>query len=158
MLSYSSIFDLKYFNMISMNLLINNAFGVLTSPLIFTLPPPPPVISLPLTYNLDREIVPVVVKLQFESIVKIKSKYLIEYSRIEKIYPIEDLEYANSLVAFYLMVEDLDPNSSIRPYLDSLPKSTDEFVFVCEKQFKLKSAKEIKMKFFIIIKFSIQQI
>jgi hypothetical protein len=65
---------------------------------------------------------------QYESIVKIKSKYLIEYSRIEKIYPIEDLEYANSLVAFYLMVEDLDPNSSIRPYLDSLPKSTDEFV------------------------------
>lgn len=65
---------------------------------------------------------------QFEPIVKVKSKYLIEYSQIVSKYKFNgEIEFANSLVAFYLMVEDLDPNSIIRPYLDSLPKSTDEF-------------------------------
>ena len=64
----------------------------------------------------------------FEPIVRVKSKYFIEYSQIEKKFgQIPDLEFANSLVAYYLMIEDQDPDSLIRSYLDSLPKSTESF-------------------------------
>lgn len=69
---------------------------------------------------------------EFETIVKVKSKHFIEYSQIEKNFDqiSSELEYANSLVAFYLMIEDQNPESFIKPYLDSLPTSTEEFELV----------------------------
>ena len=64
----------------------------------------------------------------FQPIVKIKSKYFIEYSKIIKLFDdLDELEFVNSLVAFYLMIQDTDPNSPIKPYLDSLPNNTSEF-------------------------------
>ena len=36
-------------------------------------------------------------------IIKIKSKYLLEYNAIYKLYPIDDIEERNSLVAFYIL-------------------------------------------------------
>jgi len=76
---------------------------------------------------------------QYEPIIKIKSKYLIEYSQIQSKYKYTgDLEFANSLVAFFLMEQDQDPCSPIRPYLDSLPTSTDEFHLTDSEQTQMK--------------------
>lgn len=67
-------------------------------------------------------------------IIKIKSKYLIEYQQINKIYPIEDIEEANSLVAFYLTKLYFDNNEFWLNYLNTFPKNVSEYVQFWSKE------------------------
>ena len=62
-------------------------------------------------------------------IIKIKSKFLIEYNKIYKTYPIEDIEETNSLVAYFLVIENNKKDSFWKEYIDSLPNNLDEFLY-----------------------------
>jgi len=61
-------------------------------------------------------------------IIRIKSKYLLEYQYISSIYQIEDLEEANSLVAFYLTKLFYDEDEFWAEYIYSLPTDLTDFV------------------------------
>jgi hypothetical protein len=61
-------------------------------------------------------------------IIKIKSKYLLEFQYIYSIYPIEDIEEANSLVAFYLTKLFYDKDEFWSEYIKSFPTDLTEFV------------------------------
>lgn len=61
-------------------------------------------------------------------IIRIKSKYLIEYQHICSIYPIENIISANSLVAFYLTKLHFENDDFWSKYLDILPNDTSNFV------------------------------
>lgn len=63
------------------------------------------------------------------SIIKIKSKFLIEYNKIYKKYPIEDIEEKNSLVAYFLVIENNKKDSFWKEYINSLPENLDEFLY-----------------------------
>ena len=60
-------------------------------------------------------------------IMKIKSKYLLEYQQIYSIYPIDDIEEANSLVAFYLTKLYYECDEFWSNYIESMPYNLDEF-------------------------------
>lgn len=61
-------------------------------------------------------------------IIRIKSKYLLEYQYIYSIYPIEDIEEANSLVAFYLTKLFYEQDEFWLEYIKSFPTDLTEFV------------------------------
>jgi len=67
---------------------------------------------------------------QGDRIVSVKSSHIIQYNLIDGLFPglEQDIIYANSLVALYLLIESNKDNSFWTPYLDSLPNNTDEFV------------------------------
>jgi hypothetical protein len=67
---------------------------------------------------------------QGDQIVSIKLSHIIQYSSITRLYPglEEEIIYANSLVALYLLIESMNESSFWTPYLDSLPNTIDEFV------------------------------
>lgn len=67
-------------------------------------------------------------------IIKIKSKYLLEYQQISSIYPIDDIEEANSLVAFYLTKLYFDKNEFWFDYIESMPINISEFPFFWSQQ------------------------
>lgn len=67
-------------------------------------------------------------------VIKIKSKYLLEYQQIYKIYSIDDIEEANSLVAFYLTKLFLDKDEFWSPYIDTLPENLKEFPYYWNEQ------------------------
>lgn len=60
-------------------------------------------------------------------IIRIKSKYLLEYQYIYNIYPIEDIEEANTLVAFYLTKLFYDKDEYWLEYIKSMPTDLTEF-------------------------------
>jgi len=62
-------------------------------------------------------------------VIKIKSKYLLEYQQIYQIYTIDDIEEANSLVAFYLTKLYLDKDEFWSPYINTLPENLKEFPY-----------------------------
>lgn len=62
-------------------------------------------------------------------IIKIKSKYLLEYNAIYKLYPIDDIEERNSLVAFYILKLYLDKDEWFEPYIKSFPENIDEYLY-----------------------------
>lgn len=71
---------------------------------------------------------------KFDQIIKIKSKYLMEYSNIYKIYPIDDIEEKNSLVAFYILIQYLDNKDNAKqnwwnPYIESFPDDISEYLY-----------------------------
>lgn len=66
---------------------------------------------------------------QGKIIIKIKSKYLLEYQQIYTIYPIDEIDEANSLVAFYLTKLYLDKDEFWFPYIDTLPDNLNEFPY-----------------------------
>ena len=51
-------------------------------------------------------------------IIKIKSKYLIEYQSICEKFKIDGLMCANSLVAYYLVILHFNKDKEFEPYLD----------------------------------------
>jgi hypothetical protein len=65
-----------------------------------------------------------------DRIVSVKSSHIIQYNSISRLYPglEEEIIYANSLVALYLLIESIKDNSFWTPYLDSLPNEIDEFI------------------------------
>lgn len=67
-------------------------------------------------------------------IIKIKSKYLLEYQQIYPIYPIDEIEEANSLVAFYLTKLYLDKDEFWSPYINTLPENLEEFPYYWNEQ------------------------
>jgi hypothetical protein len=62
-------------------------------------------------------------------IIKIKSKFLIEYQEIYKLYQIDDIEQINSLVAFYLVKLHVENNNFYSPYLDTFPTDLTEHLY-----------------------------
>ena len=60
-------------------------------------------------------------------IIKIKSKFLIEYQKIYKLYPIDDIDEANSLVAFYLTKLVFDSDEYWINYINTFPNDISEF-------------------------------
>lgn len=62
-------------------------------------------------------------------IIKIKSKFLLEFQQIYKIYPIDDIEEANSLVAFYLTKLYFDNNQFWLNYINTFPNDLDDFPY-----------------------------
>jgi hypothetical protein len=60
-------------------------------------------------------------------IIKIKSKYLLEYQKIYLELPIDGIEEANSLVAFYLTKLYFEKNEFWLNYIESLPMNLSEF-------------------------------
>lgn len=62
-------------------------------------------------------------------VIKIKSKYLLEYQQIYTIYPIDEIEEANSLVAFYLTKLYLDKDEFWSTYINTLPDDLNEFPY-----------------------------
>lgn len=69
-----------------------------------------------------------------EIIIKIKSKYLLEYSSIYASYPISNINERNSLIAFYLLKLYLEDNEFWSPYIDSFPKNLDENILYFNKK------------------------
>jgi len=69
-----------------------------------------------------------------EIIIKIKSKYLLEYSSIYALYPISNINERNSLIAFYLMKLHLENNQFWSHYIDALPKNLDENIIYFNKK------------------------
>ncbi len=65
-----------------------------------------------------------------DKIVSVNLSHIIQYNLIVRLYPgLEDeIAYANSLVALHLLIESMDTSSFWTPYLESLPKSINEFV------------------------------
>lgn len=71
-------------------------------------------------------------------IIKIKSKYLLEYNAIYKLYPIDDIEERNSLVAFYILKLYIEKDNWWLPYIDSFPEDISEYLYYWPKnQLKL---------------------
>lgn len=62
-------------------------------------------------------------------IIKIHSKYLLEYQKIYSIYPIDEINEANSLVAFYLTKLHVEKDEFWSNYIDTLPKDLDNFPY-----------------------------
>jgi hypothetical protein len=62
-------------------------------------------------------------------IIKIKSKYLIEYQDIYSRYPIDNIAEANSLVAFYLTKLHYEQDNFWKNYLDTMPTDLSEFPY-----------------------------
>ena len=62
-------------------------------------------------------------------IIKIKSKYLLEYNTIYKLYPIDNIAERNSLVAFYILKLYLEKDSWWFPYIESFPENIDEYLY-----------------------------
>jgi hypothetical protein len=62
-------------------------------------------------------------------IIQIKSKYLIEYQKIYNIYKIDEIEEANSLVAFYLTKLLFDKDEFWNNYIKTMPLDLSEFPF-----------------------------
>jgi hypothetical protein len=60
-------------------------------------------------------------------IIKIKSKNLLEYQKIYLELPIDGIEEANSLVAFYLTKLYFEKNEFWLNYIESLPMNLSEF-------------------------------
>jgi hypothetical protein len=60
-------------------------------------------------------------------IIKVKSKFLIEYQQIYKLYPIDGIEEANSLVAFFLTKLFFDSDENWMNYLNTFPNDISEF-------------------------------
>ena len=76
-------------------------------------------------------------------IIKIPSKYIIEFSKIyNKIS--QKLYNKNSYVATYLFLKDNQSNSHWRTYLDSMPKDLSEYIYFYDKE-KLKLLKNTSM-------------
>lgn len=69
-----------------------------------------------------------------EIIIKIKSKYLLEYSSIYVLYPISNINERNSLIAFYLIKLYLEDDEFWCPYIDSFPKNLDENILYFNKK------------------------
>lgn len=67
-------------------------------------------------------------------VIKIKSKYLLEYQQIYSIYPIDEIEEANSLVAFYLTKLYLDKDEFWSSYINTLPDDLNEFPYYWNEQ------------------------
>jgi hypothetical protein len=80
---------------------------------------------------------------KFDQIIKIKSRHLMEYSTIYKMYPIDNIEEKNSLVAFYVLkiyLENIENTKNLEtslnkelkwwyPYIDSLPNDVSEYLY-----------------------------
>ena len=66
-----------------------------------------------------------------EIIMEIPEKYLIEYSRISKKFNISEdsLHNKNSLMAAYLLLENINKNNPWEIYFDTLPKNLDEYIY-----------------------------
>lgn len=62
-------------------------------------------------------------------IIRIKSKYLIEYQDIYLRYPIDNITEANSLVAFYLTKLHYEQDNFWKNYLDTMPMDLSEFPY-----------------------------
>lgn len=62
-------------------------------------------------------------------IIRIKSKYLIEYQDIYSRYPIDNIAEANSLVAFYLTKLHYEQDNFWKNYLDTMPMDLSEFPY-----------------------------
>lgn len=66
-------------------------------------------------------------------IIKVKSKFLIEYQQINKLYLIDDIEEINSLVAFYLVKLYIENNEFYSSYLDTFPSDLTEHIYYWSK-------------------------
>ena len=66
-------------------------------------------------------------------IIKIKSKYLIEYQNIIKLYNISDIEEINSLVAFYLVKLYIEKDEYWMNYLNTFPLDLSSHVYYWNK-------------------------
>jgi len=72
-----------------------------------------------------------------QPIITIKAKYLLEYNYIYSLYPIDDIEECNSLVAFYLLKQYVEQNrdkigkndSFWSPYIASFPNDISEHLY-----------------------------
>jgi len=60
-------------------------------------------------------------------IIRIKSKFLIEFQHIYKLYQIDGIEEANSIIAFYLTKLFFDSNEYWLNYLNTFPTDISEF-------------------------------
>lgn len=62
-------------------------------------------------------------------IIKIESKYLLEYQKIYSIFPIDNICEANSLVAFYLTKLYLDKDEFWSNYIKTMPEDLSQFPY-----------------------------
>lgn len=62
-------------------------------------------------------------------IIRIKSKYLIEYQEIYSKYPIDNIVEVNSLVAFYLTKLYYEQDDFWKNYIDTMPTDLSEFPY-----------------------------
>lgn len=62
-------------------------------------------------------------------IIRIKSKYLLEFQQIYLKYPIDDIEEANSLLAFYLTKLYFDNDEFWSNYINTLPTNLSSFPY-----------------------------
>lgn len=77
-------------------------------------------------------------------IMKISDKYLIEHSNINKNHLSNKLYNSNSLIATYMLLQSLKKESHWKIYLDSLPKTLDEYIYYYDKD-KLNTLKNTSM-------------
>ena len=69
-----------------------------------------------------------------EIIMKIPSKYIIHYSKIENKYISKKIYNTNSLVASYLYMKSLKKDSFWKPYLKSMPENLEEYIYYYDKK------------------------
>ena len=67
-------------------------------------------------------------------IIRIKSKYLLEFQKIENLYPINGIEHVNSIVAFHLTNLFYEQDEFWSCYINLLPSDLSEFVLFWKGQ------------------------
>lgn len=67
-------------------------------------------------------------------IIRIKSKYLLEFQRIEHLYPIDGIDNINSIVAFHLTRLFYEQDEFWSCYIDLLPQDISEFILFWNEQ------------------------
>ena len=67
-------------------------------------------------------------------IIRIKSKYLLEYQKINKLYPIDGIEQVNSIVSFHLTKLYFEQDEFWSRYIDLLPSDVSEFIMFWNPQ------------------------
>jgi hypothetical protein len=67
-------------------------------------------------------------------VIRIKSKHLLEFQKINKLYPIDGIENVNSIVAFHLARLFYEKDEFWSCYIDLLPSDISEFVFFWDPQ------------------------